>query len=311
MLGLLSHPHSDPKGSPFAHSISPLMELGAYEALWLQPQSSFKTIGELFKQNPGGVPTDFLDLESAERHARDVLKICRGRGVDHFGIRVHGAGEYPDRLRDAEYPIELLYYRGDWSLADFPRAVAVVGTRNPTEEGIRRARKLVKNLVADGVVIVSGLAKGIDRIAHTTAIESGGQTIAVIGTPICEVYPKENAELQARLAADYLVISQIPVLRYQRQDWRTNRLFFPERNITMSALTVATVIVEASETSGTLTQARAALAQGRKLFILDSNFHNPAITWPATYEKRGAIRVTDYHQIAEHLPRQVVDCEPQ
>lgn len=302
MLGLLARQQSDPKRSPLSYSISPLLELGAYEALWLQQKSSFKTIAELFRQNPGAVPTDFVEPDTADNHARQVLDTLRERGVDDVGVRVHGAGEYPVRLRDAEYPIELLYYRGDWSLADEPRAVAVVGTRNPTDEGVRRARKLVKSLVADGVVIVSGLAKGIDTIAHTTAIECGGKTIAVIGTPICDVYPKENVSLQLRLASDFLVVSQIPTLRYLRQDWRTNRLFFPERNVTMSALTAATIIVEAGETSGTLTQARAALAQGRKLFILDSIFRNPALTWPETYAKRGAIRVTDYEQIAEHLP---------
>ncbi|MDH8206440.1 DNA-processing protein DprA, partial [Klebsiella pneumoniae] len=77
--------------------------------------------------------------------------------------------------------------------------------------------------------------------------------------------------------------SQVPFQRYLDQDYRSNRIFFPERNITMSALTKATIIVEASDTSGTLTQARAALAQGRKLFILESCFQNPSISWPAKY----------------------------
>ena len=85
------------------------------------------------------------------------------------------------------------------------------------------------------------------------------------------------------------------------QDFRSNRIFFPERNVTMSALTEATIIVEASDTSGTLIQARAALAQGRKLFILDSCFHNSSISWPAKYEAQGAIRVRDYDDIRKHL----------
>jgi DNA processing protein len=85
----------------------------------------------------------------------------------------------------------------------------------------------------------------------------------VIGTPLSRVYPKDNAELQRKIAREFLLISQVPVKRYERQDYRRNRLFFPERNITMSALTEATIIVEAGETSGTLIQARAALNQGR------------------------------------------------
>lgn len=122
------------------------------------------------------------------------------------------------------------------------------------------------------------------------AIEYGGRTIAVMGTPLSKVYPSENAELQRRLAEEFLVISQIPVKRYDRQDFRRNRSFFPERNVTMSALIEATIIVEAGETSGTLIQARAALHQGRKLLILDSAFRDQRLTWPARFAEKGAIR---------------------
>jgi DNA processing protein len=107
--------------------------------------------------------------------------------------------------------------------------------------------------------------------------------------------------LQRRVARDFLLISQVPVKRYENQDYRQNRLFFPERNITMSALTEATVIVEAGETSGTLIQARAALQQGRKLFILDSCFRNKRLTWPHRFAEKGAIRVADYDDIRQHL----------
>jgi DNA processing protein len=138
-------------------------------------------------------------------------------------------------------------------------------------------------------------------VAHTTALQEHGNTIAVIGTPICEVYPKKNQALQERLAKDFLVLSQVPVMRYYQQTWRQNRLYFPERNITMSALTEATIIVEAGNTSGTLIQARAALQQGRKLFILDRCFENPALTWPKRFEERGAIRVKDFAQITKAL----------
>jgi DNA processing protein len=302
MLNSLAQLPRAPKESPIAHAISPLLEMGAYEALWLQKHAWFKTLAELFDSHAGSVPSDFIDLDIAERRAREVLQIFRERRIGEFGVRVHGAGEYPDRLRDAEHPVELLYYRGDWTLADSPRAIAVVGTRKPSEDGIRRARKLVRRLVEDGFVIVSGLAQGIDTVAHTAAIEAGGKTIAVIGTPISDVYPKENVALQRRIADEYLLMSQVPVLRYMRQDHRGNRLFFPERNVTMSALTLGTVIIEAGETSGTLTQARAALSQKRKLFILENNFRNPSLTWPAKYEARGANRISEYEQLTEYLP---------
>src|SRR5262245_61179375 len=110
MLDLVRQSDDASRSSPFAHSISPVHELGAYEALWLQPQASFKTIAELFARHPGAVPSDFIDSAIAEQHADRVLKLFRSRGVGtQFGVRVHGAGEYPERLRDAEHPIELLY----------------------------------------------------------------------------------------------------------------------------------------------------------------------------------------------------------
>jgi DNA processing protein len=137
--------------------------------------------------------------------------------------------------------------------------------------------------VKDGYTVVSGLARGVDAAAHKAAIQVNGKIIAVIGAPLNRVYPKENAGRQEEIAENFLLISQVPVFRYSKQDFRRNRTFFPERNKTMSALTAATIIVEAGETSGTLIQARAALAQGRKLFIADSCFQNPALTWPREF----------------------------
>jgi DNA processing protein len=281
--------------------VLPLLELGAYEALWDQDSASFKSIAALFQAHEGAIPSDFIDAGTAMRYAEEAVAILRKAGVERFGVRVHGAGDYPQRLRDAWHPIELLYYQGRWNLVDVPRAVAVVGTRNPSADGIRRARRLVKELARDDFVVVSGLAKGVDTTAHKTAIEEGGPTIAVIGTPLSGSYPRENAGLQRYIADQHLLISQIPVIRSSKQTYRGNRLFFPERNVTMSALTEATIIVEAGETSGTLTQARAALAQKRKLFILDSCFRNPALTWPARFEQQGAIRVFEYDDIKREL----------
>jgi DNA processing protein len=283
-------------------AISPFVELGAYEALWDRENASFKTIADMFARNPSAVPSDFVERKVATSYANDVHGRLKAAGVEHYGIRVHGAGEYPDRLRDAEYPLELLYFQGWWELVNSPRSIAVVGTRSPSREGVMRTRRLVKALLADNFTIVSGLAKGVDAIAHKAAIEEGGRTIAVLGTPLSRTYPRENVDLQKEIAARHLLISQVPVKRYEQQPNPTaNRHFFPERNVTMSALTDATVIVEAGETSGTLVQARAALKQGRKLFILDSCFHNPALTWPQKFAERGAIRVRDYDDIRAQL----------
>jgi DNA processing protein len=276
-------------------------EIGAYEHLWQQPSSSTKRLAQLFESHPGSLPSDLVDRCTAERVGEEVLQHFAKRGIKRFGVRINGTHDYPSRLRDATEPIEILYFLGSWELAEAPRRVAVVGTRKVSEEGAARTRKLVRALVEHDFTIVSGLAQGVDTIAHETAIKYGGRTIAVIGTPISEVYPKENSALQRHIAENFLLVSQVPVLRYQSQTWKGNRFFFPERNKTMSALSEATIIVEASETSGTLIQAQAALDQGRKLFILESNFHNPAITWPAKFEKLGALRVREFEDIKNAL----------
>lgn len=282
-------------------TVSPLLEMGAYEHLWLQAGQSFKKLAQLFAAHPERLPSDFVETRSeAEETAQEVLRVIREASVREFGLRVHHAGEYPVTLRDARHPVELLYYRGWWNLIEAP-SVAMVGTRRPTQEGRQRTRQLVRHLVHDGWTVVSGLARGIDTEAHTEALKLGSPTIAVLGTPITTAYPKENHELQESIAANHLLISQVPILRYMRQSPRVNRFFFPERNKTMSALTRATVIIEASDTSGTLIQARHALEQGRKLFILQSCFENPGLSWPEKYEARGAIRVRSYDDIRSVL----------
>ena len=284
-------------------AISPFHEMGAYEALWEERKTTFRSLSRRFAEHPGSVPSDFVSPTQAKRCAEFVKQRFEEANVSHFGVRVHGAGEYPEKLRDARNPVALLYYQGWWDLAE-SRSVAVVGTRHPSGDGVRRTRRLVRELCPD-FTIVSGLAAGIDRVAHKTAIEEGGRTIAVIGTPLSHVYPKEHGELQNHIAEHFLVVSQVPVRRYEAQDYRLNRFFFPERNITMSALTDATIIVEAGETSGTLLQARAAIHQGRSLFILDSCFRNPQLSWPHKLVRGGAIRVATSDDIRNHLSPQI------
>lgn len=276
--------------------IVPLEEICAYESLWLNQGTWFANLAALFSRNPGAIPSDLVDERNAEVAMRRLMSEVGADMLSRTGIRVHGAGEYPQKLRDADHPIELLYYQGNWELVD-TKAVAIVGTRDPSDEGVFNAGLIAHKLVKNGMTVVSGLAKGIDSAAHAAAIQARGNTIAVIGTPLNECYPKENRDLQEAIARDHLVISQVPFLRYRDQNFKTNRLFFPARNVTMSALTSATIIVEASNTSGTLVQARAALAQKRKLFILDSCFRRPDLTWPARFEKLGAIRVKNVSDI--------------
>lgn len=276
-------------------------EMAAYEWLWSAEKASFKALAETFRKNPGLTAAEIVDDDHIDATLTQVEQCITDAHVHDVNVCVYQTADYPKKLREAEHPIEFFYYRGSLELAHSPKSIAVVGTRNPSEEGKKRAKRLVKLLVQHDFTIFSGLAKGIDTIAHETAIEYGGRTAAVVGTPVTEAYPKENKYLQEFIAKEYLLVSQVPILRYARQTWKSNRLFFPERNATMSALSDATIIVEAGESSGTLIQARAALKQGRKLFILDSCFQNTSLTWPAAYEKRGAIRVRNFDDILVHL----------
>jgi DNA processing protein len=288
-----------PGPSP-AHAISPFLDLGAYEVLWTRPGTTFRSLARLFRAHPGALPSDLVPEEEARAMARRVVARLARAGVARFGVHVHGSPEFPARLADAQSPPRLLTSQGWWNLLERP-AVAVVGTREPSEAGLARTRRLVHQLAGNGWTVASGLAAGIDTAAHRAALEAGGTTWAVIGTPLSAVYPPENTALQRRLARESLVVSPVPVELYARQDWSRNRRFFPARGAILSALTAATLVVEAGDASGTLAQARAALRQGRPLLVLDELFRDPALTWPHLYETWGARRVGGLDDILQAL----------
>ncbi|MEP7083739.1 MAG: DNA-processing protein DprA [Betaproteobacteria bacterium] len=284
----------------FAHkAVSPLVELGAYEWLWLNRLDSLGSYAELARSHPGALPSDFIGDTPARDTAREAIAHLARSGAGNFGIRVHGTIEYPARLLDAAEQPGLLWYQGSWDLVNAPRTVSVVGTREITEKGIRRTRKLVKLLVQHNCVVFSGLARGVNAVAHQAAIDLGGATVGIAATPISDFDPKADWRLQRQIAAEHLLISHVPVLRYQKKESRLQRTFLAERSRTMSALVSATIIVEAGEISGTIVQAQAALDQGRKLFILNSCFDKPGLTWPAKMEALGGIRVLEYEQILD------------
>jgi DNA processing protein len=281
-------------------SIAPFREMAAYEALWEDRKTSFKKLSEIFKKNPFSVPSQFVDNDKIDEYSKLLKeKIFNNENIK-TNLLINNTIDYPSKLRDAIEPIEVLYYSGNLDYINSP-SIAIVGSRKPSEEGLRRTSQIVKLLVNDDFTIVSGLAEGIDTQAHTQALKFGGRTIAVVGTPLNIFYPKQNKPLQEFIAKNHLLISQVPFVRYDNQTFLGNKLFFPERNKTMSAITQATIIIEASDTSGTLIQAKAALNQGRKLFILQSCFEKTTITWPLKFEKLGAIRVRTYDDIKNNL----------
>lgn len=174
--------------------------------------------------------------------------------------------------------------------------VAIVGSRNATDAGLRRAAKLARFLAANDVTVVSGLAKGIDTAAHRAAIEAGGVTVAVLGTPLDQVYPSENAQLQSHLAQEHCLVSQFPL---GARVWQSN---FIRRNRTMALLSSASVIVEAGETSGSLSQGWEALRLGRPLFILRSVVEDQRLRWPKDMLQYGAVMLAEAEEIADFVP---------
>lgn len=191
---------------------------------------------------------------------------------------------YPLNLRAVHDRPPLLFVRGALSAAD-ERSVAVVGTRQASADGIRRAEHIARGLVAAGYSIVSGLAAGIDTAAHRSAIDAGGRTVGVIGTGLNRSYPPENAALQREVGERFAVLSQF------WPDQPPAKHTFPMRNAVMSGFALASVIVEASETSGARIQARVALQHGRPVFLLRPLLRH---AWAREYADRPGTFVVDH-----------------
>jgi DNA processing protein len=189
-----------------------------------------------------------------------------------------------------------MYMLGDIGLLAGTRRVAIVGTREATADGLARARRLARECARHGVVVVSGLAAGIDTAAHSATVGAGGRTIAVLGTPIDRYYPAENRDLQDQIGRDHLLVSQFA------SGAKISGKNYLARNRTMALLSHASVIVECGDTSGTLSQASETLRLGRKLFVLRSALNRTDLAWPHRFVARGATVLDDIAQILEVLP---------
>jgi DNA processing protein len=188
--------------------------------------------------------------------------------------------DYPENLKAVHDRPLLVFVAGELKPED-ARAVAVIGSRKASRDGLAAARAVARHLVERRFTVASGLAAGIDAAAHTAALDRGGRTVAVIGTGLRHAYPAQNAGLQRTIAASCAVVSQ-----FWPDDPPTRRSF-PMRNAVMSGMTLATVIVEASHTSGSRVQSRLALAQGRPVFVrdtlLDQDWARELATRPGVY----------------------------
>jgi DNA processing protein len=215
---------------------------------------------------------------------------------DDYIVKI-GTELYPELLAQTDQAPVFLFMRGNPNLLNF-NTISIVGTRNPSEQGKIRAQILAEKFGLNRIVVASGLAKGIDTAAHTGALNRKNPTIAVIGTPLTMVYPKENEMLQRSIEENGLVISQFaPSMSVQR--WN-----FPMRNAVMSGISLATVIIEAGETSGSLIQADYALKQGRIVFIPQSAIDNDDLKWPKKYiQRKGAYKFSTIDELLSILAK--------
>jgi len=192
-----------------------------------------------------------------------------------------------------------VFYSGDLANITSP-AVAIVGTRHVSSLGAARARRLARALAKANVAVVSGLAEGVDTEALTEAIAAGGRVAAVIGTPINKAYPAKNAALQETIYREHLLLSQFKVGE------RTYPSNFPERNRLMTAVTDATVVIEASDSSGTLHQSAECQRLGRWLFIAKSLVDDPNLSWPRKFRSYEKCIVLE--NVEDVLSRVLVGC---
>jgi len=180
--------------------------------------------------------------------------------------------------------VPTLYCAGDPQLLK-RGGVAIIGSRKASSAGRERAADLARALVADDVVVISGLATGIDASAHRAAIAAGGRTIAVVGTPLDAAYPPENAELQEEIYRRHLLVSLFP------PGTKTIPKHFPERNRVMARLATATAIIEASDTSGSLHQVAESIDVRHPVFIAREVIDSPKVTWPKRFLDKPGVHV--------------------
>ena len=207
--------------------------------------------------------------------------------------------DYPSRLMEIFDPPPVLWVRGEASILN-RAGIAVVGTRNPTPYGSGMAEMLSRDLARRGVVIQSGMARGVDTCAHKGAVEAGGKTVAVWGTGIDVIYPKENKKLAEQIVASGgVIVSEFPLGTFPAPQ------NFPIRNRTLSGMSVGVLVVEAAEYSGTRITARCALEQGRDVYAVPGNATNKNAWGPNTLIKQGAKLTATWEDIWEDLPSQV------
>lgn len=235
--------------------------------------STFGDVEKAWKASPlelsaAGYNAAWVRKFVQKRHRVD-LEILLKKTFDTIStIYIHGEQGYPRRLAEIDNPPPVLFSIGEIIDAD-QFAVAIVGSRKPTSYGKRVAQDLAAALALNGVTVISGLARGIDAIAHRSALEAGGRTLAVLGSSLDQIYPPEHGRLAESISRAGAVVSDYPL------GTRPEAKNFPPRNRIIAGLALGVVIIEAGRRSGALITARFAAEQGREVFVVPGSIYNP------------------------------------
>ncbi len=267
---------------------------GSAKAAWRAPTSELKKIrlGEKLSDEF----EHFRKTFDVEDYLVRLAKL-------HVSVLTLSDPKYPRLLREISDPPFLLYIKGRKtdSPINLDRTIAVVGTRKVTHYGVEVTQRIVSDLVACGFTIVSGLAYGVDAVAHQTAIDSGGKTIAVLGCGIDIIAPPSNARLYHQIGEEGCgaIVSEMPL------GLRPNKGLFPARNRIISGLSLGVVVTEGADDSGALITARNAGEQGREVFAVPGPITSPYSKGPAKLIKQGAKLVDSVEDILEELKEKI------
>jgi len=273
---------------------------------------SFKKLAARFAEPAKIFSASRAELEQVEDLRGEAIQgIIDFRGwaeVDREISRIRAAGitlvtfaeaNYPARLRMIADPPPLLYVKGELTHAD-DRAVAIVGSRSASDYGRRVARDLARGLASLGFTVVSGMARGIDGMAHETALNAGGRTIAVLGSGVERAYPAEHEKLYQRITESGAVVSELPL------GTRPIAFNFPARNRLISGLALGVVVVEATEKSGSLITAALAVEQGREVFAVPGEVGASRSRGAHRLIRQGAKLVENVDDILEEIAPQLL-----
>lgn len=252
------------------------------------------TTGQLLRVS--GIGPKLTHAITTFQTAVEVERELRAADAAECQIITQEAAGYPTLLKAIEDPPPVLYVKGDVEDLGAP-GIAMVGSRRPSTYGHVIADQLAQGLIAAGVTVVSGLARGIDSVVHLKTLEHGGRTLAVLGSGLSHIYPPENRPLAERISRQGALVSEFSMRT------KPERLNFPLRNRIISGLSLGTVVVEAGERSGALITAQWALEQGREVFAVPGNVTAPTSRGTNRLIKMGAKLVEGVEDILEEFPQ--------